>query len=102
MLHRREVVLELCQKFGVRTTLKHLGQERSARIEDFASEGGGAFHQTDDAQLIRLAMPGGVGCHVRHHHIRAATDHSTQLLGCAIVEKIHLRECHARQFRHIQ
>ncbi len=45
--------------------LKHLCQKRSAGIEHFGGESRRAFDETENAQLIGLAMTGGIGGHVR-------------------------------------
>ena len=65
---------------GVGAALKHLGDESAAGLEHVGGEGRGAFDQAEDAQLVGLAMAGGVGGHVGQHHVGAAAHHGQQFV----------------------
>src|ERR1700687_1575471 len=59
-----KIALQLRQQRGIGAALKHFCEKRSAGIEPICSKGGGAFDQAENAQLIGLAMAGGVGGHI--------------------------------------
>jgi len=67
-----------------------------------AANAAATFHQTQDAQLVGLAVAGGVRRHVGQHHVGAAADHLQQLGWRILGQKIELREADARYLRHFQ
>ena len=81
MLDGGEIALELRHQRRVGAALEHLGDEGAAGVEHVGGKGGGAFDQAEDAQLVGLAMAGGVGGHVGQHHVGAAAHHRQQLFG---------------------
>ena len=66
-----EVTLELRHQRRVGAALKDLGDKGPAGLEHVGGKGGCALHQAEDAQLIGLAMAGGIGGHVGQHDIGA-------------------------------
>src|SRR5580700_8669618 len=87
MAHACKLALEAGEQLALRAALQHLGQEESARHQDFAGEIGGEFDQADDAQLVGLPMTGGVGGHIGQHAVGEAAQPLTKLMrGLAIVE----------------
>ena len=78
MPHGGKIALELRHQLGIGAALKHLCDERAAGIEHVGGKRGGAFDQAEDAQLIGLAVAGGVGGHVGQHHVGAAAHHRQQ------------------------
>src|SRR5271166_146139 len=55
-----EVALEPSEQFALGPALQHLGDEEPARREHFGGEVGGELDQADDAQMVGLAVAGGV------------------------------------------
>src|SRR6185437_8646021 len=97
-----KVPLQLRQQVGIRAALEDLGDECAAGIEDVDGEGGGAFDQTEDAELIGLAVAGGVGGHVRQHHVGAPSHHGKQPVRRVGSKKIELSKADAWYFGHGQ
>jgi len=55
--------------------LQDLAQKRTTRREHFACEIGGGFSQRHDAQMVGLAMPGGIRRHIGEHNVCSRLDH---------------------------
>ena len=102
MPHRRKIVLELRQQVGIRAALEHLCDKRAARPQHIGGKGRRGFDETDDAELVGLAMACRIGRHVGEHDIRASIHHRDQLVRRIGIEKIELGERHADDLGHLQ
>ena len=102
MAHGGEIALQLRQQLALGAALEHFCQKRSAGIEHVAGKRRGALDQADDAQLIGLAVAGGVGRHVGHHDVGAAAHHRDQFFRRVVGQKVELRKLDAGNLRHLQ
>ncbi len=102
MTHRGKVAFELGQQVGVGAALERLGEERPAGLEHVAGERGRGLDQADDAELVGLAVTGGVGGHVGHHDVGAAPEHGLELVRRVVLHEVELREVDAGDLRHVQ
>ena len=87
-----EIALQIVQKRGFHAALKHFGDKRTLGSQNLTGKFHRQFGQTDDAQMIGLLMPCGIGSHVGHDHIGLAAQHGHQPFGrIEIVEVHHLK-----------
>ena len=90
--HGGEIALEAGEEVALGAALQHLGEEEAAGRQNFAGEIGGELDQADDAQLIGLAMAGGVGRHVGEDAVGRAAEPFAQIRRRLGVVEIHLPE----------
>ena len=102
MLDAFEVALELGEQRGFRAALQHLAEKHAAGSEHFAGEKHGGLGQCHDAQMIGLAVAGGVRCHVGEHDVGFAAEDFLQSRRRRLVEKIEMQEFNAGKRLHIE
>jgi hypothetical protein len=90
-----KIALQLRQQLGVRAALKHFCDKRSAGLSTSDAKAAAPSTRPSNAQLIGLAMAGGVGGHVGQHHVGAAAHHAQQFFRRVVAEKIELRKADA-------
>src|SRR6185437_392569 len=100
--HGLEFPLEAGEEFALGAALQHLGEEEAARRQRFAGEIGGELDQARNAQLIGLAMAGGVGRHVRENAVGRPAQPFAQSGGGFGVVEVHAPELYPFDWVHLE